>query len=85
MTAEQMIERSISHSEIVTEERTLEAADALLAACEDYVVTCTSGYDADGEECDVHVVEYWGSRDGVGWRVHLRWRVREGVMSYPRR
>lgn len=59
MTAEQMIERSISHTEIVTAPYAQELAEALSRESEDSV---------DAGE----VVEYWGTTDdGQEWRCHL--------------
>ena len=58
MTAEQAIERSVSHNEIVTLEWDSVVFDDLLVESEDSVM---------GE---VH--EFWGTRDGASWRVHMR-------------
>ena len=58
MTAEQAIERSVSHNEIVTLEWDSVVFDDLLVESED----STRG--------EVH--EFWGVRDGREWRVHMR-------------
>lgn len=58
MTAEQAIERSVSHNEIVTLEWDSVVFDDLLVESDD----STRG--------EVH--EFWGCRDGREWRVHMR-------------
>lgn len=59
MEAQDLIERSVSHTEIARAAWSEELAAALLLESEDSVET---------EE----VVEYWGTReDGAEWRVHL--------------
>ena len=60
MTAEQAIERSVSHTEIVHLEYDLAAYEMLLAVCEDNT-------DSNTEH------EFWGTTSGgVEWRVHMR-------------
>lgn len=60
MEAQDLIERSVSHTEIAHAAWSEALADELALECEDSVET--------GE-----VVEYWGTRpDGAEWRVHLR-------------
>lgn len=57
--AEKLIQRSISHTEIVYAPYSAELAAELAAACEDSA-------DAD------RAIEYWGTtEDGDEWRVHL--------------
>lgn len=57
-TAQTLISRSISHSEIARAESTAELQAAMSAACDDYTRTDT-------------VIDYWGTDDGYEWRVHL--------------
>lgn len=58
--ANSLIERSISHHEIVTVDYDATTAEDLTAACDDSV-------EANG------ATEYWGTDDdGNEWRVHLR-------------
>lgn len=59
MTAQEAIERSISHNEIVHAEYDEDLATELQFACED-----------SAENGDVY--EFWGTTDGGSeWRVHL--------------
>lgn len=58
MTSQQMIARSINHTEIVTAPWTQDAHDRLLDVCEGMVATQQR-------------VEFWGTQDGDEWRVHL--------------
>ena len=61
--AEQAIQRSESHDEIVTIDYDAEGAETLAAECDDSV-------HANG------MTEYWAndpdSEDGMTWRVHMR-------------
>lgn len=63
MTAEQAIERSVSHNEVVTIDYSEEAELTLSAECDDSV-------SANG------VTEYWAndpeSETAMLWRVHMR-------------
>ena len=60
MTAEQAIQRSISHNEIVHIAHDSEAVEALTVRCDDHV-----------EANEEH--EFWGTDDdGNEWRVHVR-------------
>lgn len=60
MTAEQAIERSISHNEIVTLDYSRDALSFLSSECDDSA-------EAHG------ATEFWGtSEDGDDWRVHVR-------------
>lgn len=58
LAAEWAIRNSISHTEIMHLESDPELASLLAAECNDHV-----------QNGDVH--EYWGTRDGHAWRVHL--------------
>jgi hypothetical protein len=58
-TAANLIERSISHTEIADAEWTPDLAADLAAACD------------DSTEASDTVVEYWGTDAGAEWRVHL--------------
>jgi len=62
MTAQQAINRSISHSEIVTLDYDATALDELTSATRDYV-TGNSRW------------EFWGEHDGNEWRVHMHFPV----------
>lgn len=59
MTADQAIERSISHTEIVTLDYTDDLVFALRNESDDSV------------KANYGETEYWGTRDGRHWRVHL--------------
>lgn len=62
MTAQQAIERSVSHTEIVTFEATAADLDALHDRCESSVdVRAQYGY-----------VEFWGSDGDGDWRVRAK-------------
>lgn len=65
MTAEQAIERSISHFSIVKLEYDANTAAELRSLCDDTV---------RGNE----VTEYWGTKDGSEWRVHMGMRYPVG-------
>lgn len=56
--ARALIDRSISHDEIVHAAWSQSLAVALSAECDDHT---------DANDCH----EYWGERDGAAWRVHL--------------
>lgn len=59
MEARDLIDRSVSHTEIVSTAWSQALEDELQSACEGSV-------EAEG------VIEYWGTRaDGEEWRVHL--------------
>ena len=59
-TAQDLIDRSVSYSEVARADWTVELAEALSLESDDSAET-------EGE------VEYWGTReDGEEWRVHLR-------------
>lgn len=66
MNAEQAIERSISHNEIVNLEYDADTAADLRSVCDDTV---------RGNE----VTEYWGTKDGSEWRVHMGMRYPVGA------
>lgn len=57
-TATDLIERSISHTEIAHAPYAADLAEALREASDDSVETERG-------------LEYWGERDGDEWRVHL--------------
>lgn len=60
MNAEQAIDRSISHTEIVTVDHDAETIEYLTIVCDDHV-----------DAGEVH--EFWGIVEGRGeWRVHVR-------------
>jgi len=67
MTAQQMIDRSISHNEIVFGDGDDETARYLHARASE---TYPTWGERDGREC--RLVEYVGTTDdGAEWRVHL--------------
>lgn len=74
MNAEQAIERSITHNEIVTIDSTKDDLEHLLYECEDSV-------DANG------VWEFWGSpRSDAMWRVHVKgpiWWAQDAGQRVP--
>ena len=59
MTAQDLIERSISHNEIAHSEYDAEIAEQLWILSE------------NGGTWNDSVIEYWGILDGDEWRVHL--------------
>jgi len=64
MTAADAISESIAHDRIVHIVAIGTVQVELVAACDD----CTdAGEDEDGEA----IFEYWGTRDGDTWRVHV--------------
>lgn len=66
MTSQDLIARSVSHTEVAYADWSPELAAELEDACEGHV---TGGRYADGTE----VAEYWGTTPaGAEWRVHLR-------------
>lgn len=71
MTAMDLIERSVSHTEIVSADWTAELAEELDLECEDSL------------EASETTVEYWGTTDDGGeWRVHLHGRRVEPDSTY---
>jgi hypothetical protein len=63
MNADQAIERSISHNEIVTIEWDAETESQLSMESDD-----TTGWMTEG---DIATCEFWGGDEGEEWRVHL--------------
>lgn len=63
LTAEQAIDRSITHDEIVTIPETAAALAVLRGECDE----CAEGVGVDGD-----TNEYWGDEEGQAWRVHTR-------------